>query len=62
MRGFKEGERGFKEGKTCCGTCKHHRHEDIDDGWVCVNPDSEYYTEWTEYRDVCEEWEGRSQE
>ena len=21
----------------CCGTCKYHYHENIDDGWVCVN-------------------------
>lgn len=25
----------------CCGTCKCHRHEDIGDGWVCVNDQSE---------------------
>lgn len=46
----------------CCGTCKYHHHEDIDDGWVCVNDQSEYceyYVEWTEYSDSCEEWEGR---
>lgn len=26
----------------CCGTCKYHEHEDIGDGWVCVNGDSDY--------------------
>lgn len=20
-----------------CGTCRYHQHEDINDGWVCVN-------------------------
>lgn len=38
----------------CCGTCKYHHHEDIDDGWMCV-----YYAEWTDYSDSCEAWEGR---
>lgn len=33
----------------CCGTCRWHEHEDIDDGWVCVNPESEYCTDWTDY-------------
>ena len=42
-----------------CGTCKHHYHEDIDDGWVCVNPRSRFCTDWTEYEDTCEEWEER---
>lgn len=41
----------------CCGTCKWHRHEDIDDGWVCVNDRSEYCTDWTEYGDWCEDYE-----
>lgn len=43
----------------CCGTCKYHHHENIDDGLVCTNVDSEYVTDWTEYKDSCEEWEGR---
>lgn len=33
--------------KRCCGTCKWRQHEDVDDGWVCVNSDSEYCTDWT---------------
>ena len=37
--------------EQCCGTCKYHHHESIDDGWVCVNSDSEYCTDWTEYED-----------
>lgn len=27
--------------KECCGTCRWHQHESVDDGWVCVNPDSD---------------------
>lgn len=45
--------------KKCCGTCKYHYHESIDGGWVCVNYESEYVADWTEYSDSCEEWEGR---
>lgn len=42
-----------------CGTCKYHKHESVDDGWVCVNPESEYCTDWTEYDDWCIDWEWR---
>lgn len=45
--------------KECCGTCKWHRHEDITDGWVCVNDESEYCTDFTPYDHCCDEWEGR---
>lgn len=47
------------ESKECCGTCRYHRHDDIADGWVCANSDSEYYTDFTEYKDHCQDWEGR---
>lgn len=43
----------------CCGTCKYHRYDDIGDDWVCVNDQSEYYADWIEYDDSCDEWEGR---
>lgn len=42
-----------------CGRCRHHKHEDIDDGWVCVNPDSECFSDWTEWGDSCEDFEER---
>lgn len=42
--------------KECCGNCKWHKHEDISDGWVCCNSDSEYVADWTEYNDWCEEY------
>ena len=44
-------------GNECCGKCKYHEYEDTD-GWVCVNPDSDYCG-WTEYNDYCEEFEER---
>lgn len=51
----------YESGKQehCCGTCKYHQHEDITDGWVCVNQGSIYCTEWTEYTNYCTEWEER---
>ena len=42
----------------CCGTCKY-QHEDINDGWMCVNDRSEFCADWIGYNDSCEEWEGR---
>ena len=45
--------------REICGTCKYHHHENVDDGWVCVNDESDYCTDFTEYDDTCNEWEGR---
>lgn len=42
-----------------CGTCKYHQHEDIDDGWVCVNDIAEACSEWTDYNYSCPDWEER---
>lgn len=42
-----------------CGTCRYHVHEDIDDGWICVNNRSDYCADWTEYNDSCTDWEER---
>lgn len=41
----------------CCGTCNWHQYESVDQGWVCVNPESEYCSDWTEYDDGCIDWE-----
>lgn len=38
----------------CCGTCKWH--EKWRDGWICINNDSEFCTDWTDYDHCCEEW------
>lgn len=48
-----------KPRKKCCGTCRWHQHEYVDDGWVCVNDISEYCTDWTDYEWSCDEWEER---
>lgn len=42
-----------------CGTCKWHQRHRGDKDWTCYNEESEYNTDYTEYRDSCEAWEGR---
>lgn len=41
--------------ERCCGTCKFHEADGCD--FVCDNPDSDNYSDWTGYEDVCDEWE-----
>ena len=48
--------------ERCCGTCKWHLYENIDEGFVCTNIDSEYCADWTDYADSCEDWEGEDDE
>lgn len=45
--------------KECCGTCRYHHHENIDDGWVYVNVDSEYVADWTDYDHYCNDYKER---
>lgn len=40
-----------------CKTCRYHRHEDISDGYVCVNDESEACADWTEDDFSCDKWE-----
>jgi len=44
------------ENKTC-NTCKWWEKEDITDGMVCVNADSDDVTEWTDGNHSCKCWE-----
>lgn len=50
---------GKENKRECCGNCKWHEHENISDGWVCVNNDSEYVADWTDYDFCCEQYESR---
>ena len=43
--------------KECCGNCYWHAHEDISDGYVCVNDKSPHTADWTNNEDWCNEWE-----
>lgn len=42
--------------KQCCGTCKYGNYDPMKD-CVCVNIDSEYFTDFVEYDHTCEDWE-----
>ena len=39
-----------------CENCLYYEHEDIDDGYVCVNDDSDYCTDWVEPDFSCIDW------
>ena len=43
----------------CCGECRHCEYEDISQGWICVNDQSEYLGDWVDYEMHCAEWEER---
>lgn len=43
----------------CCKTCKYHYHENISDGYVCVNNKSAHLADWTGDNDACELWESK---
>ena len=42
----------------CCGTCKYGSY-DKTNGYVCVNDESDYVTDFVEFNHVCDEWEGK---
>lgn len=44
--------------REVCGECKWHR-KDADGDWMCFNTESEFYCDWTDYSDTCEEYEQR---
>ena len=44
------------DAKQCCGTCQYGSYDKID-GYVCVNSDSEYVADFTEYNHTCDSWE-----
>jgi hypothetical protein len=47
--------------RECCATCKWREFENISDGYVCVNSDSEYVADWVENNHVCDQWEGKGE-
>ena len=49
----------MENNERVCGTCRWHMHWEISDGWICANPDSDNNSDYMNYRDGCEEWEGR---
>lgn len=45
--------------KECCATCAFHEFESIDDGFVCVNSESDYCADWTDSDFCCDAYEER---
>ncbi len=45
--------------KEICGNCKWHRREKESGEFCCTCPESEYYGDYTEYTDRCDELEER---
>lgn len=45
----------------CCGTCQAHQYDEVEQDWACDNPNSECYSDFTAYRDVCEEHTGKDE-
>lgn len=41
--------------RECCGTCEYHRPDNGD--FLCLNKDSDYYADYTDYGHTCEEYE-----
>ena len=46
--------------KECCGNCKYYykAYDEYED-YVCVNGESEYVADWTDYSHCCDEYEER---
>lgn len=42
----------------CCGTCRYGSY-DKEDGYVCVNDESEYVADFVEYNHSCIDWESK---
>lgn len=43
--------------ECCCGNFHWYQHESIEGGWVCLNGESEHFTDFTEYGHACPNWE-----
>ena len=57
MRGFLS-----EDQPKCCGTCKWHHPGEFEGDLVCVNGESQYCSDYTDYNDSCALWEDRSSE
>ena len=46
-----------EQDKRKCGTCKYHEWDGLD--FECRNPISEYNSDYTGWKHVCDDWEER---
>lgn len=42
----------------CCGTCNWCHKDELDD-YICVNGDSEYVSDYVEYKHCCDDYESK---
>lgn len=45
-----------------CENCEYSQYDKIDQGYVCVNGDSEYCAYWVERDHCCEDWSGNDED
>ena len=48
--------------RNTCDNCKWLTYDDISDGWVCYNEDSEYYGDWMDLDHDCDDHEEREEQ
>lgn len=52
----------MKNEDKCCGTCKYHKpDDDFPEDWICCNDKSENVADWTDFEDVCDQYEEKAQ-
>lgn len=42
--------------KICCGNCKYNEYELKSDDYVCGNTDSEFYSDYIDFENSCDEF------
>ena len=47
----------MEQDKKKCGNCRYHEWDGLD--FECRNPISEYNSDYTGWKHVCDDWEGR---
>lgn len=40
-----------------CGNCLYHVYDELEDGCICVNRESDMWLSYTTNEDGCEKWE-----
>lgn len=46
----------MKKCKGNCGNCRNHKFDTEYQDYYCTEPDSEYYGEFTDYMETCDEF------
>lgn len=45
-----------------CHNCKHSQYDKQSEDFVCSNPNSENFADWTDFRGYCDEWEDKNEQ